>query len=388
MAKNQTKKRKIAILINAFWNSGAGISGGDQRVMQIFKRLEEKFEIDIYTSSEGKKVFSQKIKSAKYIISPEKFEKGNVLLRYQRRSNWLTGEITGKKYDVIYSSSDFFPDVTPAYIYKKNNPKVTWISCVFHIYPNWRKRPGNKFINLIGTSIQKESFKKIRLLADRVVNINYQVRNELLKKYRFDNKKIVVNPCGIDLNYFELIKARKKRFQACFLARLVPSKGIFELPEIWSEVVKKIPSAKLKIIGGGSEKVKSKLNEMLESAGISDKVEVMGFLPNDEAYKILKESELFVFPSHEEGFGIAIAEAFACKTAVAAWDLPVYSEVFDSAVLTAEIGNCKKMSQKISSLLKDQKKISQLASLGKDVVKKYSWDQISVEELEIINLKK
>lgn len=380
----QTKKPKIALLVNAFWNSGAGISGGDQRAMQIFKRIGNDFDIDIYTSEEGKKVFNKEITSASYIVSPQKFEKGNVLLRYQRRSNWLTGELIGKKYSVIYSSSDFFPDVTPAYIYKKNNPEVLWVSCVFHIYPNWRKRPGNKFINLIGTSIQRESFRKIRTLADKIVNINYQVRDELAKKYKFDKKKIIINPCGIDVKYFENIAAKKHPLQVCFIARLVPSKGIFDLADIWSGVIKKLPEAKLKIIGGGNEEIKQKLKNSFEQKGILKNVEILGFLENDKAYKILKESVLFIFPSHEEGFGIAIAEAFACGVPAVTWDLPVYKEVFPAGLLTAKIGDTNSFAKKASELLADKKKLSKLAVEAPGVVQRYNWDGIAEVEMSFL----
>jgi len=378
------KRPKIALLINAFWNSGAGISGGDQRAMQIFSRLEKNFDIDIYTSSDGKKVFGKEIKSANFIVSPKEIEKGNVLFSYQRRSNWLTGKLTGKKYSIIYSSSDFFPDVTPAYIYKKNNPEVFWVSCVFHIYPNWRKRPGNKFINLIGTSIQRESFRKIRTLADKIVNINYQVRDELVKKYKFDKKKIIVNPCGIDVKYFENIVAKKRSFQVCFIARLVPSKGIFDLADIWSGVLKKLPKAKLKIIGGGSDEVKSRLKSSFEQKGAFKNVEILGFLENDKAYKILKESVLFIFPSHEEGFGIAIAEAFACGVPAVTWDLPVYKEVFPAGLLTAKIGDTSSFAKKVSELLADKKKLSKLATEAPGVVQRYNWDGIAEVEMSFL----
>ncbi|OQA52246.1 MAG: GDP-mannose-dependent alpha-(1-2)-phosphatidylinositol mannosyltransferase [candidate division WS2 bacterium ADurb.Bin280] len=375
------KKKKIALLINAFWNSGAGISGGDQRAMQIFCRLEKKFDIDIYTSADGKKVFNKEIKSAKYIVSPQEFEKGNVLLRYWRRSNWLTGKLAEKKYSVIYSSSDFFPDVTPAHVYKKNNPRVLWVSCVFHIYPNWRKRPGNKFINLIGTRIQIESFKKIRSLADKVVNINYQVRDELAGKYKFDKQKIIVNPCGIDLKYFENIKAKKQPLQVCFIARLVPSKGIFDLADIWSQVAKKMPTAKLKIIGGGSEEIKQKLRSSFERSELCKNVEILGFLENDKAYKILKGSALFIFPSYEEGFGIAIAEAFACGVPAVTWDLPVYKEVFPKGLAIAKIGDTGSFAKNVSGLLSDKKKLFRLAVEALDVVQKYDWDGIAKTEM-------
>ena len=43
-----------------------------------------------------------------------------------------------------------------------------------------------------------------------------------------------------------------------------------------------------------------------------------------DALSVVKSVLVFVFPSHEEGWGIAICEAMACGLAVVAYDLPAY----------------------------------------------------------------
>lgn len=381
---NNNFKPHVAILANAFWNSGAGISGGDQRLMQIFSRIGKDFEIDVYTSGDGKKVIGSSLKEAKFIVSPKEYEAGNLMLRYRRRSKWLCRELQKKQYDLIYSSSDFFPDTVPAFKYKKRNPSTKWIQCVFHIYPNWLKRPGSKVVNLVGSAAQGYSLKKIGRLADKVININYQVRDELIRKWHFKSEKIEINPCGIDLEYFRKITAIKKPNQACFIARLAYSKGIFDLPEIWKLVVQKNPKAVLKIIGGGSQEIKAKLQNEFDRRGITKNVEILGFLPNEAAYKILKQSAVFIFPSHEEGFGIAIAEAMACNVPVVAWNLAVYSEVFSDSLLTANIGDSNSMAKKINILLTREDQSKTLAIKAQGVIQKYSWQGISEEELKII----
>lgn len=384
ISKRKLKKPKIALLVNAFWNSGEGISGGDQRLAQVFSRIGNKFEIDLYTSNDGKKVMAEVVRDAKIIVSPKEFEKGNIFLRYCRRSKWLTKELINHKYDIVYSSSDFFPDVAPAYAYKRKNPGAKWLACIFHIYPHWHKRPGNKIVNLVGSKIQQSSFRKICKLADKVININYQVRDELVFKYHFQKVKISVNPCGIDFLHFKKIKAIKKGNQACFLARLMPSKGIFDLPQIWKEVVSSVPEARLKVIGGGGKEIKRKLSSLFKEAGVEKSVEILGFLKNNQAYKVLKESSVFIFPSHEEGFGIAIAEAFACSVPVVAWDLLVYKEVFPKGLLTAPVGDSKEFALLVSSLLKNKEKNQKLVKNGQEVIKKYHWDEISFVEKNII----
>ncbi|MCX6812237.1 MAG: glycosyltransferase family 4 protein [Candidatus Berkelbacteria bacterium] len=379
------EKPKIALLLNSFWVSGAGMSGGDQRLIKIFNRIGKNFQVDVWTSTDGKKSMASGLPSANFIVAPKKFDRFGIFPAYFWRSRWVKREIVKKNYDIIYCGSDFITEVLPATKYKSKNPSAIWVQCIFHLYPNWRKRPGNKIINFFAGVSQNRCLKLIQRRADKIVNINYQVREELIHKYHLEKNKIGVNPCGIDMKYFEKIKAKKNKNQACFLARLVPSKGIFDLPEIWREVVAKNSDAKLKIIGGGSQAIKDQLRKEFENLGLKKNIEILGFLPDEVAYKILKSSELFIFPSHEEGFGIAIAEAFAAGVPVVAWNLPVYAEVFAGAVVTAGIGERKNFAEKISSLLKNQKSLAKLASRGRSVVKKYSWQAIAAEEMKIIS---
>jgi glycosyltransferase involved in cell wall biosynthesis len=57
-------------------------------------------------------------------------------------------------------------------------------------------------------------------------------------------------------------------------------------------------------------------------------IELAGYVDEATKFDILSRSKLFVFPSVEEGWGIAVAEALAVGTPVVAYDLPVYRSVF------------------------------------------------------------
>ena len=205
-------KLTVALLMNAFWNNGAGLSGGDQRLIQIFDRLSGEYKIDIYTSADGKAVIGSKIAGAKIYQSPMGLNRGNLILTYARRLRWATAMLNKRSYDLVYGSSDFLPDVGPCYGYKKRHPRTKWVQCIFHYYPDWQTRPGNKLSNLIASRAQKKSFGLIKELADQIININFQVKDELGRD-GFRKDKIAVNPCGIEIEYLSKLKARKVLFQ-------------------------------------------------------------------------------------------------------------------------------------------------------------------------------
>ncbi len=385
---NKADQKDIIIFLNAFWNNGQGMSGGDQMLIQIFKRIRGHFgSVKCYTSIDGREVIEAEVDNVGFSVSPKIFDQFPLIINYLLRTFRALGVVFKKGTDSIYGGSDFFPDAAPAFLYKLFHPQVRWVQCIFHIYPNWKTRPGSKTKNFIAQYLQKFSLLMIKK-ADIIININYQVREDLIKR-GFDGDKIVVNPPGIKFEYYARLQPSSDtpHYEASFLARLNPSKGIFDLIEIWQKVVDRFPAAKLAIIGGGSEEIKKQLSQKANKVRIEKNVDILGFLNNDEAFSIIKKSEVFLLPSHEEGFGIVIAEAMACETPAISWDLPVYREIFEDYSVQVEENDINAFAQKIIELLEDQNKAQQLTKRAYSFVQKYSWDSIAERHLEIIEQK-
>ena len=379
----QNKRNKIALLLNAFWNNGKGMSGGDWMLIQIFKRIQPDFqEVFCYTSSDGRTVIEKDVMNIKFKITSSKSRKIPLIIEYILRTLRALDILKTRDLDIMYGGSDFFPDVVPAFFYKISNPKVRWFNCVFHVYTDWRKRPGSKVRNLVAQYLQKISFIFLKK-ADVIITINTQTRNEL-EALGFDKERLVINTPGIDTNYFESLNTDEatKKYHGSFLARLHPTKGIFDLVEIWGDVVKHIPDAKLAVIGGGGEEILCQLKERVAEAGLGNNIDILGFLENDESFSIIKNSDVFLFPSHEEGFGIVIAEAMACGTPVVCWDLPVYEELFEKHPVKIIENEIEEFSKNILKII-EKKPLERIES-AKTFTKKYSWDNIAKRHIEIL----
>jgi len=380
-------KKNILIFLNSFWNNGKGMSGGDQMLIQIFNRIRNNFNnFYIYTNTDGEKVIKEgNIKDVNFKISNELFDKLNLLINYIFRTFKAFSCLKLKNINIIYSASDFFPDVLPAFLYKTFHKKTKWFQCIFHIYPDWRKRPGNKIRNFIAQYLQKFSFIFTRK-ADYIININTQVRDYLISS-GFDKNKIIINTPGIDYNYFKNLEVKKNenKYDATFLARLNPSKGIFDLIDIWNVVVSDVKNAKLAIIGGGSNEIKNKLKEKIIEKKLENNIDILGFLENNDSFSLIKNSNIFLFPSHEEGFGIAIAEAMACGVPVISWDLSVYDEIFENNIIQIKENNINMFAEDIIKLLKNENEKNNIIIKANNFVKKYDWEKISENHFEILN---
>ena len=96
----------------------------------------------------------------------------------------------------------------------------------------------------------------------------------------------------------------------------------------------------------------------------------------------MKRSKLFISPSHEEGWGIAICEALACGTPVVAYDLPVY-RIFGGCIERVREGDTSAFASMVAGLLQDSRRREQLAAEGRLLSTRFDWESIAQREAQL-----
>lgn len=285
---------------------------------------------------------------------------------------------------VVYSSSDLFWEVIPAFYFKIKNKNIEWVQVIHHVYPDWRKRPGKKMENFFGYYAQRFSFWLIRKKSDKLILVNSLVKSHLIKK-GFPEKKIFISSNGINLEHFEQIKRSETSYEGVFLGRLNYSKGLTDLVKIWKNVCQEFPGAKLAVVGGGSKETTISLSKKIMEHKLEKSIDLLGFLEDKEAHSILKSAKVFIFPSHEEGWGIAIAEAMACGLPVVSWDLPNFKSVFENRTLRVRENDFDLFAEEIRKFLRDEDSRKKFGDKGREFIQRYSWEKVAEKEYEIIS---
>jgi glycosyltransferase involved in cell wall biosynthesis len=370
----------------AFLNAYRGASGGDSRFVEIIKRLNEieDLELTIVTSKLGKDFCNERGLNAFFEVTTQEHEVGNIVLLYARRIfSALLLDLEISNGTVLYSASQFLPDVLPIYILKFKHKNVKWVQVIFHLIPLPTRREGSFITNFIPFSEQKLSFRLIRRKADLISVLNDQVKSQLAK-LGFSKDRIHVTGAGINLSQLDKIPlVEGLTYDACFFGRLHPAKGIFDLIEIWKLVTSKKKGAKLAIIYDGSKNLESKLAKRIKEENLCSSVFMLP-LTGKDALSVVKSSKVFAFPSHEEGWGIAICEAMACGLPVVAYDLPVYKEIFKQGIVTVSMRDIRSFSNEIISLLDDDKRRNTLGEKGRMQATMYDWKSVATLELSLI----
>lgn len=142
-----------------------------------------------------------------------------------------------------------------------------------------------------------------------------------------------VMPMGIDTQLFHPDKrdnGLKDRLNAngplfLFVGGLVQRKGIIELIEAMPHVLTLRPEVHLAIIGPGP--LRDRMEQRCHELGISSAVTFLGAIPNRELPPYFASADIFILPSHSEGFGLVYAEALSSGTLAIAADLPPVHDI-------------------------------------------------------------
>lgn len=97
-----------------------------------------------------------------------------------------------------------------------------------------------------------------------------------------------------------------------FLSRIHPKKGCDLLIEAFSSVAAKNPDLDLVIAGPDQVGLVDVIKARARALNIETRVHFPGMLTGDSKFGAFRDAKAFVLPSHQENFGIVVAEAMAC----------------------------------------------------------------------------
>lgn len=284
---------------------------------------------------------------------------------------------------IIYSSTEVLPDVLPAYLSKVTGSHFFWIARVHHLWLPATTRPGNRLVNLASSSLQLLILKLIKNQADLVLVLNPRLKSQVIKM-GFQPQKTKILGGGVDFAAISNFKSKTaKIYDAVYLGRIHPTKGIHDLAPIWKKVTSQIPQASLAVIGPGTQSAQADLASEIRKYNLQNSITILGFLPQHKVWSYLKNAKVFLFCDHEAGFGLAVAEAMTAGLPVVGWNIDILGIVYRQGYIKIPIGNNNRFAHTIIKLLTDAKLHHQIAGLAREEAARHDW-QITSRKFERI----
>ena len=132
----------------------------------------------------------------------------------------------------------------------------------------------------------------------------------------------------------------------CYIGRLSMMKGFHEFLKVCEVLRYKHPTLNVHVTGSNF------------FGRLPEWVHHRENVSEEEKYNILSGSKVFLFPSHEEGFSLAIAEAMYNGAAVVSWDLPEYPFRYIIRIKEYDVTN---MVHAVEELLSNEQKRQRIA---------------------------
>ena len=197
-----------------------------------------------------------------------------------------------------HNGSDIFHCLTPAE--SLHAPKNKTVCTVLDFIPLTEKDSlysrmyAKLFANWMESAIK----------CERIVVINADLKEILISDYGVEGSCIEVISPPIDNKYFS-VKKEDDSFVVGTVSNISKRKRVDILVKSFLEA--DIENSKLLIGGGGEE-----LENLKNLANGDDRVEFLGFVPDEKMNEFYNSLDVFVFPTLIEGYGMPIVEAMAC----------------------------------------------------------------------------
>lgn len=133
-----------------------------------------------------------------------------------------------------------------------------------------------------------------------------------------------------DLVFKKSLGYEKNDLVAIFISRLSHVKNHKFLVELMKVIEN--PNFKLLIIGEGEER--DRILQKVEEYGLEDRVKLLGFVKNEELVNYYSISDMVLFSSISEGFGISLVEALACEKPLVLFESIYFKELSDSVLIS------------------------------------------------------
>ena len=172
-----------------------------------------------------------------------------------------------------------------------------------------------------------------------------------------------------------------------FMSRIAPKKGLSMLLKSWSQLCRLYPEWILVVIGGDEDNYKQKVIALAKKLNLIEQVRFLDPVIGCDKRDAFSAAELFVLPSHSEGFPIVVLEALgaglpAIVTKASEWkNLETHGCGWWVDISTEGIQAALQLALSCTSIA-----LSKMGNAGRSLVEtEYYWLDLSSKSIELYN---
>lgn len=226
--------------------------------------------------------------------------------------------------------------------------------------------------------------------SDGVTAISHYLKDVTKETFQFDDIEVIPNfVCKSEYARHPVVELRASLATQgepllVHVSNLRPVKRPVDCVEILARVLQKGISARLVMVGDGSERPRAE--QRARDLGIAGQCVFVGEQPNIVEY--LSTADVLLLPSEQESFGLAALEAMACEVPVVASRVGGVPEVVTDGEtgFLSEVGDVDKMAEDAARLLTDEEFRREMGRRAREsALARYSTDIVIPRYIEFYN---
>lgn len=162
-----------------------------------------------------------------------------------------------------------------------------------------------------------------------------------------------------------------------FFGRLHQKKGLHIVIKFLPKILKQVPGALLLVVGDGDARYVNQIKHQIADLHLEDKVILTGFLEGEDKWSAMAVSDIFVLPSMQENFALAVAEVMKMSIPVLiSNNVNIWPYIKDAdAGIVLSLDEIDKWPVAINNLLLDDTKRKVIGdNAAKTAFEKFSWN--------------
>jgi glycosyltransferase involved in cell wall biosynthesis len=225
--------------------------------------------------------------------------------------------------------------------------------------------------------------------ASKIITPSNSVKTEVCEAFEVNPDKVAVTPeaprpafkrrddpellrrLGIDREF------------VLFVGTIEPRKNLRRLVDAFDQVLHATSLSARLVIAGGQGWLMDDFASSIRQKGLEENVCLTGYLRDEDLCTLYSSCAMFVYPSLYEGFGLPPLEAMACGAPVITSRIPSLMETVGSAARLVDPNDVDDLARAMIEMLSHEHVRQHYAELGRNQIKKFSWEQTALKTLDV-----
>jgi glycosyltransferase involved in cell wall biosynthesis len=227
--------------------------------------------------------------------------------------------------------------------------------------------------------------------AKTIIAVSENTKKDLMKLYNVPEEKIkVVYEGYADNSKFQISNFKLNpndqisKPYLLFIGRLEERKNVVNIINAFETLKEQYKIPHKLILAGkpgfGYEKIKSEIANVNCTKDIIE----LGFVDEENKQELLKNTDVFVFPTLYEGFGLPILEAQSANVPVVASNNSSIPEVTNGSALLVNPNNAEEIADAVYKIISDENFRDEIIKKGHVNVQRFSWEKCASSVAKIL----